>query len=1125
MSREPKIQSCQPVRNLIKPTTPTLTVKHPTFLLIAAATLVWLGTIYSQAAAPTNAPVAMRTILRGRTVTVPVSRGIQQVVLEQRSGSGWRPMAVAHPRLNQREMMKNVTFTLPAGETGAGIRVQGFRAQKFPARFTSGQRVFDRADSSGSGNVINLGGVLTLDRNLGGVSIPSLSSTALTVNAVNSGAGATTQPAAVESDIWQIVGSQLFFFNQYRGLQVFDLTDPTQPVRTGTLRMAASGDQMFVLDATGTRLALLGRSNSKERPGATIFLLHVLDGVPTLTGEVPLDGAITDSRLIGTTLHVLCSTWSQPAPAQSWTSAAVLTSVDLAAPETPQTLGSLTFPGYNPVLQAAEGHLLIGINDAGTSRLHVVDAAAAPLLVKSVTTRGGLQDKFKISISNGAIVAVSLVWQNWSSRETWVETFPLAGTDTAPLAALELIGARNETLHGTRFDGDRLYVVTFRNVDPLFIVDLSDPAAPLLTGVLEVPGWSTYLEPLGDRLLAVGVEDRRVTVSLFDVADAAAPALLARLPLGPEDSYSWSEANYDEKAVEYLPDQGVVMVPFESWSWSGPGPQKGIQAIQVGTDTLTALATISHDFNPRRGGWIAGHYVSISGQQLLVHTADAAASGTPTMALSLAWRTDRVLPFGDYLVQVEDGDSGWYGGPFLSLAYSARTASTVLRITPASDPDDLLEEVDLGPGRIVGITRQGDRVYAAQWLRATGTEPQRLRTWVLDLSGPPVVQQVTTVEHDLSGLSEWELQLGSVQPLWTDAQTLVWFIPAQQQNWWWWDRPIYIGSPVMTIQPIRIQPVLGITTGTVILTGNASLTLRTTASEKSTIPSAITSLAAVLCQIDVDAVSVTATTPQAVRVNGSVRGTSSAFAGGGFVFFSYDIALQKPAPPSAPTPVSGRGLPVLTTAVIPLRPTISRLGSWLQVVDFRAADPVLRSPVSIPGQLLSIAQVDAQGALVLTNSDMALRSGAPATRVLQASAYDGVSAWQLDSYITATPWHTASTTDGTRIYLVRETSGPGVVAVGYNSTTGRLGQLSAWTTAALPSLLHVTTGHLLASSYGNLEVASISPTGALTPAAAFDTPTNLWLQIQRAVFTPLLDLWIPAGDYGVEFLQHNALAP
>ncbi len=1078
-----------------------------TALLMASSLPPALAEPSSTASSPA---VTLRLMLKKKIVTVAVDRGIQQVVLEQKAGEGWKPLSVAYPSTSTMSVLPGATrlvsFKLTTDIPASNLRAQGYRNAKFPARFQRGKRSFVRKDlsTSSSGGVVMAGAV-------------TLNSTTNLAVADTRATTAATQ-TVVESDIWQIVGDQVYFFNQYRGLQILNLSDPTQPVRTGSLRLPASGEQMFILDAAGTQLALLGRSNDKARQGAaTIWLIRVTDGVPAIVGEVPLEGSITDSRLIGTTLHVLCSVWTT----SSLSGEAVLTSIDLADLTAASKLGTLRFPAYQAVLQASGGHLLVSTNFATANAivthrsLHLIDISAAPRLVKTFTPRGQIQDKFKLGIVGNAVVAISLDWRNWNDRQTWVETFPTAGSTVTPLAALELEGARGENLHATRFDGDRLYVVTFRNVDPLFIVDLADPAAPVLSGVLEVPGWSTYLEPLGDQLLAVGVESGRVTVSLFDVADVAAPALLSRLALGPEGGHSWSEANYDEKAVEYLPDQGVVMVPFQTWDWNTGSQQNAIQVVNVGADTLTAGATIEHNFNPRRGSFIAGHFVTISGQELLVHSTS---STTPVIQLPLAWRTDRVVPVGDSLVQIEDGQSS-FGWGFISVRLSAPGGAdghAKLRITPATDPDSLEHVIDLGVGQIIGQTQNEGRLYLAQWIPASNNQPQSLRTLVLDLSAtPPVITEADRVEHDLSALNSYNLRLEDVQPLWVNQTKLVWYVPMQAYHSWWW-----YGGPISIMPVFTVMPTLRGETLNVLATTNAATVAAPPPAEP--VPSIP---AAVLCPVTLDTADITADTAQVVRVKGTLRGTSSAFTQNGLIFLSYDVAVEAPVT-KQPTTTPALLLARPSVTGIPYRPYDPRVASWLQVIDWRTNTPVLRDPVSIPGALLSVAQADAQGAVILTNSDQQISTSGPATRVIQASGYDGVSAWQLDSYITATPFHSATATDGVRLYLARDTGAVGVVGVGYNAATGRLAQINSWPTTETPALLNVAGGHLLASSYGNLEVASIHvSTGALTAVASYDTPTNLWLRVDRSAFTPALDLWIPAADYGVELLQHAALAP
>ena len=104
----------------------------------------------------------------------------------------------------------------------------------------------------------------------------------------------------------------------------------------------------------------------------------------------------------------------------------------------------------------------------------------------------------------------------------------------APVGAVGGLG-RGERIYAVRFMGDRGYVVTFRQVDPLYALDLSDPAHPAVRGELRIPGFSSALQPIDDTtLIGIGqgatVEGRPLgtQVSLFDVSDPAGPA-----PPGP----------------------------------------------------------------------------------------------------------------------------------------------------------------------------------------------------------------------------------------------------------------------------------------------------------------------------------------------------------------------------------------------------------------------------------------------------------------------------------------------------------------------------------------------------------------------------------------------------------------
>lgn len=144
--------------------------------------------------------------------------------------------------------------------------------------------------------------------------------------------------------------------------------------------------------------------------------------------------------------------------------------------------------------------------------------------------------------------------------------------------ALEVVGhvdgiAPGETVQSVRMMGEKGYVVTFRQTDPLFTLDLSDPTAPAVVGELHMPGYSAYLHPLGDdHLIGVGMagldtgELTGLAVNLFDVSDLSAPRLVEQFELDPGDNaWSWSEAMWDHHAFTYHRD--VLTLPAYTWSW------------------------------------------------------------------------------------------------------------------------------------------------------------------------------------------------------------------------------------------------------------------------------------------------------------------------------------------------------------------------------------------------------------------------------------------------------------------------------------------------------------------------------------------------------------------------------
>jgi uncharacterized secreted protein with C-terminal beta-propeller domain len=178
----------------------------------------------------------------------------------------------------------------------------------------------------------------------------------------------------------------------------------------------------------------------------------------------------------------------------------------------------------------------------------------------------------------------------------WLNGFGAASSTVTVLrqdgARLEKIGAvgglgRGERIYAVRFMGDKGYVVTFAPPlgDPLFTLDLSNPAAPALRGQLDMPGFSAYLHPVSDTLLlGIGREGASVQASLFDVSDLTAPKRVSQLVLGMGSTPLENQPH----AFLYWPGTRYAVLPFSS------GPFNGAVALNAGAAPLTEAARIEH---------------------------------------------------------------------------------------------------------------------------------------------------------------------------------------------------------------------------------------------------------------------------------------------------------------------------------------------------------------------------------------------------------------------------------------------------------------------------------------------------------------------------------------------------
>ena len=234
-----------------------------------------------------------------------------------------------------------------------------------------------------------------------------------------------------------------------------------------------------------------------------------------------------------------------------------------------------------------------------STNIHTFDISASgeTLYTGSGRVDGQILDQFSLSEHEGVVRVATTVgqWGRWwledpEPMSSQVVTLGRAVDDAGnqilvELGKLEGI-AEGERIWSTRFDGDRVYIVTFMQIDPLWIIDLSDETNPTILGELEVPGVSTYIHPLSkDQLLTIGMgpanEDgtgldwSNVRISLFDVSNTSSPSLADVFSISPvqnpnDTSWQWSysEATYEHKAFQYWAPKGLLAVPISTYRYN-----------------------------------------------------------------------------------------------------------------------------------------------------------------------------------------------------------------------------------------------------------------------------------------------------------------------------------------------------------------------------------------------------------------------------------------------------------------------------------------------------------------------------------------------------------------------------
>ena len=231
---------------------------------------------------------------------------------------------------------------------------------------------------------------------------------------------------------------------------------------------------------------------------------------------------------------------------------------------------------------------------------------------------GSLLNQWSLSEYKGDLRVASTdlpTWWNPSPQLASESAVHVLSQRAGKLVEIGRVGGlgHGERIYAVRFAGATGFVVTFRQVDPLYTLDLGDPTNPRVLGTLELRGYSAYLHPIGtDRLLGVGqdaTDEGRLLgtqLSLFDVSNLRKPARLDAAPLGPGSS----EVEFDPHAFLYWPAKNLAVVPVQI----AADQFAGALALRVGATGLEELGRIVQDGPIRRSLVVGDRLFTLSDQ-------------------------------------------------------------------------------------------------------------------------------------------------------------------------------------------------------------------------------------------------------------------------------------------------------------------------------------------------------------------------------------------------------------------------------------------------------------------------------------------------------------------------------
>ena len=515
---------------------------------------------------------------------------------------------------------------------------------------TVGQTTFESAPPNAAGG----GAFPAGDKSGGGAAPPS---------------APPAQPASAtrtvqETDLYRLEGNRLYYLNSYRGLMVFDVTDPDHPSLLG--RSAIFGDPVDMIVRNGIATVVIGDWFGTMEDGTPFHgsIVRGLDATDPshiqVLGEAKLGGWVRDDRVVGDVIYAVSEDYgwwygyyASDAVGGATTSqpAVVVTSVSFANRKIAQ-VDELRFPGFTGVFNVTPNAIMLasaadtgavppGSANGLTSLLYLDISDPNGEIVKrgSLTVAGQVNGwgadngRWNLDFADGKTAHV--IGQQYSYNGGYNSNYVLSTVDfsnpSAPALASALTIPNTGWGAAARFDNNRLYLspegnfFDGNNGTPFQVYDLTSATAPKLAGTVNVPGqvWNILPAPNG-RIFALGndygatSQGSAVTLHYLDVTDPASPVVLGTSSFG--QGWAWTPAAGTFKAFTMDVTKGLVVLPFSGWNYgaNGGGYNNGLQLIEFTPTSVATAGTAQTRGWVERGIFVGTRLVSLSDLSLAV---------------------------------------------------------------------------------------------------------------------------------------------------------------------------------------------------------------------------------------------------------------------------------------------------------------------------------------------------------------------------------------------------------------------------------------------------------------------------------------------------------------------------